>query len=116
MITLTILHSGTNFSAAAVGVMSKSDAGAGRTKADVDRKTAGLQQPTRSESQESEYEKPGVTLAESGARACTDQRVSTQAMKRRKCILGSLTCLFIITVIALSVGLSVGLAVRNGSK
>jgi hypothetical protein len=39
--------------------------------------------------------------------------VTERAIKRRKCVIGTLTCLFIIVVISLSVGLSVGLSVRN---
>src|ERR1700753_4254775 len=65
--------------------------------------------PAAEHQSETDYEKADVSGKSNYAATIDKER----ALKRRKCIIGSLTCLFIIAVISLSVGLSVGLAVRN---
>lgn len=58
---------------------------------------------------ETDFEKGGTAL---GHITTMSQDAARQA-RRRKWLIGSLTCFIIVAIISLSVGLSVGLSVRN---
>jgi len=62
---------------------------------------------------ETDVEKPGAALGDTGKLDHIGQDAEKRAAKRRKYVIGSLTCLFIVITISLSVGLSVGLSVTN---